>query len=81
MWGKRHLKPAFFARVLPRLEKVRSETSPFTGPNAPRKTGDINWARPELTEADIQQEIRILESTGLVAGVGKIQPSSVLLKR
>ena len=35
-------------RVLPRLEKVASEKSPFAGPNAPRKTGDINWARPEL---------------------------------
>ena len=40
-----------------------------------------NWARPELTEADIQQEIRILEATGLVAGVGKIQPSAVLWKK
>ncbi|MGA0606274.1 DNA ligase D [Phenylobacterium sp. VNQ135] len=36
------------ARVLPRLEKVASEKSPFTGPNAPKKTGDINWARPDL---------------------------------
>ncbi|MCR5874202.1 DNA ligase D [Phenylobacterium sp. J426] len=36
------------ARVLPRLEKVASEKSPFTGPNAPKKSGDINWARPEL---------------------------------
>ena len=35
-------------RVLPRLEKVASDKSPFTGPNAPRKSGDINWARPEL---------------------------------
>lgn len=36
------------ARLLPRLEKLASDKSPFTGPNAPRKTGDINWARPEL---------------------------------
>jgi len=37
-----------------------------------------NWARPELTEADIQQEIRILAATGLVAGVTNIKPSAVL---
>jgi bifunctional non-homologous end joining protein LigD len=36
------------ARVLPRLEKLASEKSPFSGPGAPRKTGDINWARPVL---------------------------------
>ncbi len=36
------------ARVLPRLEKAAADKSPFTGPNAPRKSGDINWARPEL---------------------------------
>ena len=36
------------ARVLPRLEKAAADKSPFSGPNAPRKTGDINWARPEL---------------------------------
>jgi len=35
-------------RVLPRLEKLASDKNPFQGPNAPRKTGDINWARPEL---------------------------------
>ena len=40
-----------------------------------------NWARPELTEADIQQEIRILEATGLVAGVGNVKPSAVLWKK
>jgi bifunctional non-homologous end joining protein LigD len=36
------------ARVLPRLEKVESKTSPFTGPGAPKKAADIHWARPEL---------------------------------
>ena len=35
-------------RLLPRLEAVAAAKSPFTGPGAPRKTGDINWARPEL---------------------------------
>jgi bifunctional non-homologous end joining protein LigD len=36
------------ARVLPRLEAAESDTSPFTGPGAPRKGADIHWARPEL---------------------------------
>jgi len=40
-----------------------------------------NWSRPVLTEADIQQEIRILASTGLVAGVTNVKPAEVLWKR
>ncbi|HET6969629.1 MAG TPA: DNA ligase D [Phenylobacterium sp.] len=36
------------ARVLPRLQKVEADKNPFTGPGAPRKAGDIHWARPEL---------------------------------
>jgi sulfonate transport system substrate-binding protein len=40
-----------------------------------------NWARPELTEADIEQEIRILSATGLVAGVANVKPSAVLWSR
>ncbi|HEY0437516.1 MAG TPA: DNA ligase D, partial [Phenylobacterium sp.] len=36
------------ARVLPRLNKAEAEASPFSGPGAPRKVGDIHWARPEL---------------------------------
>jgi bifunctional non-homologous end joining protein LigD len=35
-------------RILPRLETVAAEASPFSGPGAPRKTADIHWARPEL---------------------------------
>jgi len=35
-------------RVLPRLVAVEVETSPFTGPNAPRKEPKVHWARPEL---------------------------------
>jgi len=35
-------------RVLPRLQKHAAEDSPFSGPGAPRKTGDIHWAAPEL---------------------------------
>jgi bifunctional non-homologous end joining protein LigD len=36
------------ARVLPRLEKVAADKSPFTGPGAPRKEANVNWAKPEL---------------------------------
>ncbi|MBL8772767.1 MAG: DNA ligase D [Phenylobacterium sp.] len=36
------------ARVLPRLEAVAADRSPFSGPGAPRKAGDINWAKPDL---------------------------------
>ena len=36
------------SRVLPKLERLESDRSPFTGPGAPRKTADVHWARPEL---------------------------------
>ncbi|MDB5466876.1 MAG: ATP-dependent ligase [Phenylobacterium sp.] len=36
------------ARVLPRLQKVAADKSPFTGPGAPRKEANVNWAKPEL---------------------------------
>lgn len=35
-------------RVLPKLEKVESKTSPFSGPGAPRKEANVHWAAPEL---------------------------------
>jgi len=35
-------------RVLPKLEKVESAKSPFSGPGAPRKAPTVHWARPEL---------------------------------
>ncbi len=34
--------------LLPRLEALTTDSSPFAGPGAPRREGDINWARPEL---------------------------------
>ena len=40
-------------KLLPKLEAVRATKSPFAGPNAPRKTADITWAKPELV-AEIQ---------------------------
>lgn len=35
-------------RVLPRLEKVEARTSPFTGPEAPKRGEALHWAKPEL---------------------------------
>jgi bifunctional non-homologous end joining protein LigD len=35
-------------RVLPQLEKVEADKSPFSGPGAPRKEANVHWARPEL---------------------------------
>jgi bifunctional non-homologous end joining protein LigD len=36
------------ARVLPELEKMETSKSPFTGANAPRRSPDMHWAKPEL---------------------------------
>jgi bifunctional non-homologous end joining protein LigD len=36
-----------------RLAAIASSTSPFSGPGTPKRTGDINWCRPELV-AEIQ---------------------------
>jgi bifunctional non-homologous end joining protein LigD len=37
------------ARVLPRLERLAADRSPFAaGPAAPKKAADVHWARPEL---------------------------------
>ncbi|ACK50682.1 DNA ligase D [Methylocella silvestris BL2] len=34
--------------LLPKLKQFAAETSPFTGPSAPRKTASIHWLKPEL---------------------------------
>lgn len=39
---------AVVGQVLPRLEAHAAAKSPFSGPGAPRKSGDINWASPDL---------------------------------
>ncbi len=39
---------AVVKRLLPRLEAHAAKQSPFSGPGAPRKEGDINWASPDL---------------------------------
>ncbi|MGO4724821.1 MULTISPECIES: DNA ligase D [unclassified Inquilinus] len=36
------------ARLLPKLQAVEAETSPFTGPGAPRGDKTIHWVKPEL---------------------------------
>jgi bifunctional non-homologous end joining protein LigD len=35
-------------RVLPRLNALKTDKSPFTGINAPRGNASINWVKPEL---------------------------------
>ena len=35
-------------RVLPHLKKLKTDESPFIGPNAPRGKSDIHWVKPEL---------------------------------
>ncbi|THD61895.1 MAG: DNA ligase D [Phenylobacterium sp.] len=36
------------ARVLPRLQNLEADKSPFIGAGAPRKAADVHWAKPEL---------------------------------
>jgi bifunctional non-homologous end joining protein LigD len=36
------------ARVLPRLQAVEAKSSPFSGPDAPKKAAHVHWARPQL---------------------------------
>jgi bifunctional non-homologous end joining protein LigD len=40
-------------RLLPKLEALRADASPFSGPNAPREEAGVQWARPDLA-AEIQ---------------------------
>jgi bifunctional non-homologous end joining protein LigD len=35
-------------RIMPALKKAEAEQSPFSGKDAPRKTRDIHWLKPEL---------------------------------
>jgi bifunctional non-homologous end joining protein LigD len=35
-------------RLLPKLKALETETSPFAGPGARRKSADVHWVRPEL---------------------------------
>ena len=35
-------------RIMPRLKAVGSDESPFSGINAPKKTRDVHWLKPEL---------------------------------
>lgn len=56
------------ARVLPKLERLRSDKSPFAaGPVAPRREPNLNWARPEL--------VAEIEFAGFTAD-GKVRQSA-----
>lgn len=35
-------------RIMPALKGAASDKSPFGGKNAPRKTGDVHWLKPDL---------------------------------
>lgn len=35
-------------RIMPSLKAVEAKTSPFGGKNAPKKTRDVHWLKPEL---------------------------------
>src|SRR5437763_16549690 len=35
-------------RIMPALKAAASDNSPFGGKNAPRKTSDVHWLKPEL---------------------------------
>jgi bifunctional non-homologous end joining protein LigD len=43
------------SRLLPRLEALETDKSPFTGKGSPRKTGEVHWVRPDLV-AEIEYE-------------------------
>ncbi|HKR90454.1 MAG TPA: DNA ligase D [Phenylobacterium sp.] len=47
-------------RVLPRLQRLETDRSPFTGPGAPRKEANVHWAKPEL--------VAEIEFAGFTAG-------------
>lgn len=44
---------AVASKVLPSLKKLTTDTSPFSGKDAPRKESNIRWLKPELV-AEIQ---------------------------
>lgn len=35
-------------KILPVLQKLETETSPFSGPGAPRKAAGVHWVKPQL---------------------------------
>jgi bifunctional non-homologous end joining protein LigD len=42
-------------RILPKLQALETDKSPFTGKGSPRKVGEVHWVRPELV-AEIEYE-------------------------
>jgi bifunctional non-homologous end joining protein LigD len=43
------------ARILPKLQALETDKSPFSGKASPRKLGEVHWVRPELV-AEIEYE-------------------------
>jgi bifunctional non-homologous end joining protein LigD len=43
------------ARILPKLQALETDRSPFSGKGSPRKVGEIHWVRPKLV-AEIEYE-------------------------
>jgi bifunctional non-homologous end joining protein LigD len=43
------------ARLLPRLQALETDQSPFSGKGAPRRAGEVHWVRPELV-AEVEYE-------------------------
>jgi bifunctional non-homologous end joining protein LigD len=43
------------AHLLPKLQAIETDKSPFAGGGSPRKTGEVHWLRPELV-AEIEYE-------------------------
>jgi bifunctional non-homologous end joining protein LigD len=43
------------AQILPKLQALETNRSPFTGKGSPKKTGEVHWIRPELV-AEIEYE-------------------------
>lgn len=55
------------ARVLPKLERLKADKSPFSGANLPKREANLNWARPEL--------VAEIEFAGFTAD-GKVRQSA-----
>ena len=46
--GRHRFRPGHGRRIMPALKAAASDESPFGGKDAPRKTRDVHWLKPEL---------------------------------